>query len=105
MATPTPEPVPTRPDPNTVDHVHVATAARQKVAELTDQLLLRDAKVQEVHVYASALEKRLEALEAELAAKVRELEETARRRVGRAIHRGADMGEPPTAEPAQNTQG
>lgn len=50
---------PTRPDPGTVSHEHVAAAARKRVTQLTDDLLLRDAKIAEQQAYITALEARL----------------------------------------------
>jgi len=49
-----------RPDPNTVGPEHVATAARNKVTDLADQLVLRDAKINELTAYIAVLESRLE---------------------------------------------
>lgn len=51
-----------RPDPNTVSHEHVAAAARRKVGQLTDDLVLRDAKIAEQQAYITSLEARVEEL-------------------------------------------
>lgn len=48
-----------RPDPGTVSHEHVAAAARRRVGQLTDDLLLRDAKIAEQQAYITVLEARL----------------------------------------------
>lgn len=50
---------PTRPDPGTVAPEHVAAAARRRVGQLTDDLLLRDAKIAEQQAYIQQLEARL----------------------------------------------
>ncbi len=52
-----------RPDPNTVSHEIVAEVARRRHATLADDLLLRDAQMQELRRYAAALEARLAELE------------------------------------------
>ena len=51
--------LPERPDPSTVSHEHVATAARKRAAQLADDLLLRDAKIAEQQAYIAALEAHL----------------------------------------------
>lgn len=52
-----------RPDPVTVSHEAVAQIARQRAAERADDLLLRDAKIQEQQTYIQHLEARLQELE------------------------------------------
>lgn len=52
-----------RPDPKTVSHEAVATIARQRAAGLFEDVLLRDAKIQEQQAYITALEGRLAELE------------------------------------------
>lgn len=52
-----------RPDPNTVGHEAVATVARQRVLSLTEEVLLRDAKISEQHQYIQRLESRVTELE------------------------------------------
>lgn len=60
-----------RPDPTTVAPEHVATAARQRISDLTDQLLMRDAKIGELIGYANSLEERIAMLEQESAEHLR----------------------------------
>lgn len=53
-----------RPDPNTVSHEAVATVARQRAAGLFEDVLIRDAKIQEQQAYIGVLEARIAELEA-----------------------------------------
>lgn len=53
-----------RPDPNTVSHEAVARVARERAADLFEQVLLRDAKIAEQQQYIQHLETRLQELEA-----------------------------------------
>lgn len=56
--------MPERPDPTSVSHEAVAAVARQRVATLVEDVLLRDAKIQEQQAYIQRLEARLAELEA-----------------------------------------
>jgi hypothetical protein len=51
-----------RPDPNSVSHEAVARIAQQRAGDLYQQLILRDAKIQEQHAYTSLLEGRINEL-------------------------------------------
>lgn len=52
-----------RPDPKTVSHEAVAAVARQRAASLFEDVLLRDAKIQEQEAYITTLEARIAELE------------------------------------------
>lgn len=52
-----------RPDPKTVSHEAVAQIARQRAAGLFEEVLLRDAKIQEQQAYITQLEARIAELE------------------------------------------
>lgn len=47
---------PAAPDPNTVSHEAVATVARERVLALTEEVLLRDAKIREQQQYIEHLQ-------------------------------------------------
>lgn len=53
----------TRPDPNSVSHEAVAAIAQRRVGELVQDVILRDAKIQEQQQYIVVLEQRVEELE------------------------------------------
>ncbi len=52
-----------RPDPNTVSHEAVAFIAQQRAGEQYQEVILRDAKIQEQQQYIKVLEARLAELE------------------------------------------
>jgi hypothetical protein len=51
---------PAAPDPQTVSHEAVATVARERVLALTEEVLLRDAKIREQQQYIQHLQSKLQ---------------------------------------------
>jgi hypothetical protein len=56
-----------RPDPSSVSHEPVATIATQRAGQLFQDVILRDAKIQEQQQYITTLENRITELETQAA--------------------------------------